>query len=478
MSSAIRIREMRFSIPAALTRGLRSGLPIAAILAATVPVWGMSWYFDTENWAAGMWNSWAESRTDEWRAAMVRAVLASDGSRGASLPFAVEPPGVSEGDFSFIVIGDTGEGDASQHVLRDVLLSVANQPDVRFVVISSDVVYPTGAMKDYEAKFWLPFKGVTRPVYAIPGNHDWYDALEAFAVTFLQPDAARSSIRARVEADLRVTSTTDGRIESLIHEAARLRQAYGVPTGFQRAPFFEFQTDRFALLAIDTGVLRTIDNEQASWLNGALDRAAGKFTMAVVGHPFYAGGHDTTEGDPAFTSLKELLLRRGVTIAMAGDTHDFEYYANAAPPGSPTVHYVRRWERISFGTSLASPARANGAGREPRPSRAGSTHSRRCGNDRRGGGHSTRRVAFSAEWLSAPSTQRGAILSELRRVKVERSANCVRVIPYGVHGRLTWRDVAASDRLRSAETTPWWNGLYRCLDNRVMKLGDSRRTRR
>ena len=25
---------------------------------------GMSWYFDTENWASGMWNSWAASRTD------------------------------------------------------------------------------------------------------------------------------------------------------------------------------------------------------------------------------------------------------------------------------------------------------------------------------------------------------------------------------------------------------------------------------
>ena len=60
-----------------------------------------------------------------------------------------------------------------RHVLRDQLLSVANRPDVRFVVVSSDVVYPTGAMKDYEAKFWLPFKGITRPVYAIPGNHDW-----------------------------------------------------------------------------------------------------------------------------------------------------------------------------------------------------------------------------------------------------------------------------------------------------------------
>ena len=176
-----------------------------------------------------MWNSWAESRTDTWRESMVRAVLAPEGGSAGPATFALTPPGIDSGDFSFVVIGDTGEGDASQHVLRDQLLTVANSADVRFVVISSDVVYPTGAMRDYEAKFWLPFKGVTRPVYAIPGNHDWYDALESFAATFFQTDAARASIRARVESDLRLTSTTDGRIESLLQEAARLRQEYRRP---------------------------------------------------------------------------------------------------------------------------------------------------------------------------------------------------------------------------------------------------------
>ena len=118
---------------------------------------------------------------------------------------------------------------------------------MRFVVIGSDVVYPNGSMIDYETNFWLPFKGVTKPVYAIPGNHDWYDALEAFNATFLEPDAARAAMRARAEADLRVSSTTDARIESLLAEAARLRGEYGVPTGFQRGPFFEIQSDRFAL---------------------------------------------------------------------------------------------------------------------------------------------------------------------------------------------------------------------------------------
>ena len=210
LTMAIRMRAPAIRFPRRSVSGCRRGLPIAAIVAATVPVWGMSWYFDTENWAAGMWNSWAESRTDTWREAMVRAVLARTAAIAAARELRRPATRVGAGDFSFVVIGDTGEGDASQHVLRDQLLSVANHPDVRFVVVSSDVVYPTGAMNDYEAKFWLPFKGVTRPVYAIPGNHDWYDALEGFAATFLQADAARASIRARVEADLRMTSTTEG----------------------------------------------------------------------------------------------------------------------------------------------------------------------------------------------------------------------------------------------------------------------------
>ena len=116
---------------------------------------------------------------------------------------------------------------------------ILKRESVKFLVISSDVVYPNGEMHDYEDKFLLPFKGVTKPVYAIPGNHDWYDALEAFSATFFEPSAARAMIRARVEADLRVSSTTNARIYALIREAERLRGEYQVPTGFQRAPFFD-----------------------------------------------------------------------------------------------------------------------------------------------------------------------------------------------------------------------------------------------
>ena len=181
-------------------------------------------------------------------------------------------------------------------------------------------------MKDYEAKFWLPFKGVTRPVYAIPGNHDWYDALEGFAATFLQADAARASIRARVEADLRVTSTTDGRIDELIHEAARLRAGVRRPDGLSaravlRGPDRSVRAHRHRHRHPED------DRSRAGRLAGGGARPRrGKLTMAILGHPFYAGGHDMTRGDEEFARLKQLLLRHGVAIVMAGDTHDLEYY--------------------------------------------------------------------------------------------------------------------------------------------------------
>ena len=81
-------------------------LPFAAILAATVPIWGMSWYFDTENWAAGMWNSWAESRYQHL-ARVDGARRAGGGGRRApgQLALAVDPAGIDSGDFSFVVIG-------------------------------------------------------------------------------------------------------------------------------------------------------------------------------------------------------------------------------------------------------------------------------------------------------------------------------------------------------------------------------------
>ena len=55
---------------------------------------------------------------------------------------------------------------------------------------------------------------------------------------------------------------------------------------------------------------------------------------------------------------------------------------------------------------------------------------------------------FSAEWLSAVFDYNVApFFQSFVEVKVEPSANRVRIVPYGVHGRLRWAEVAKSESL-------------------------------
>jgi uncharacterized membrane protein HdeD (DUF308 family) len=469
---AARLGRCRRSPTAALARGLQVGLPLAAVLIALNPIWGLSWYFNTENWVTGLWEKWTEYRVDDWRGRMVQAVREQSPNVPEDRLFQVHPEGVAgSADFSFIVIGDTGEGGAAQFSLKDRLVLLGQRPDVKFLVVSSDVIYPQGAMRHYEPNFYLPFKGFTKPIYAMPGNHDWYDALEAFAANFLEPDPARAAMQARVEADHGLTATSRGRIEGLVGEAARLRGLYGVSTGHQRAPYFEVQGDRFALVVVDTGILRTVDPGQVEWLRAALGRARGKFKMAVLGHPLYAGGHYQGERDEPFAALHRILREFEVNVVMAGDTHSLEYYRDAYPAGGgerPMHHFVNGGggAYLSIGTPLAWPDQTPVAdcGFYPRPEELVAKLDAETPAwkwpvwfwvKRLGGWPS------SAEGLAAAFVyNRAPFFQSFVEVRVEGSANRVRLLPHGVNGPLRWRDFQLFGRVmpdgRSADDPAEW----------------------
>jgi hypothetical protein len=338
-------------------------LPIVAVVVAINPIWGFSWYFNTENWASGFWEKVTEARTDIWREAMIAAVereVLPTGVPKEAL-FEVRPDGISDTtDFSFLVIGDPGEGDPSQASLRDRYLDLGRRPDVKFLVVSSDVIYPSGAMRDYEFNFYLPFKGFEKPIYAIPGNHDWFSALDGFAANLMEPVAAQAAMNAREQLTALITPPDRPGVASAIREAAWLRKAYRVHTAEQRAPFFEIHAREFSLIAVDTGILRRIDPAQARWLEQALSRARGRFTMVILGHPLYAGG--AYQGtDEAFGSIHRLLRQYKVPIVMAGDTHDFEYYREEyrSNDGPQVMHHFVNGgggAYVSIGTALDWPS--------------------------------------------------------------------------------------------------------------------------
>jgi hypothetical protein len=128
----------------------------------------------------------------------------------------------------------------------------------------------------------------------------------------------------------------------------------------------------------------------------------------------------------AFTSLKRLLLDSGVTIVMAGDTHDLGT-AERSTAGAIVHHFV------NGGGGAYSVSNVAGVARTLQPSSGPSTpiaksSTRRSGRRRPGEtagvvvDAAVGRVAVQRGGLSAVSTTTSRPSSELRRVRVEPSA--------------------------------------------------------
>lgn len=454
----VRFIKAGYSLPTAIRTGLKIGLPWSATLVAVMPVLGMSWYFDTENWASGIWDKWAANRADVWRMAMIK----SSGEDLSAKSFQIRPPGVTDtAAFSFVVIGDTGEGDASQLILKDQLIEVSDQPDVKFVVISSDVVYPNGTLRDYEKKFWLPFKGVKKPVYAIPGNHDYYDALDGFAATFFDEASARKAMRARAAADLKLTTSSESLIDEYIKVSELWRTEYKVSTGHQQVPFFQVSTPEFVLVTVETGVVRQIDSLQWRWLENVLDVSRGKFVMVVLGHPFYAIGEYQGKLNPKFQAIHELLKRYKVPLAMAGDTHDLEYYVEPND-GFAMHHFVNGGggAYLSIGAAMGDTSKF--------PTRDFAFYPRRepLVDKIEANTKWYKRPAwwwttaldgwpFSAEWLSAMFDYNVApFFQSFVKITVDPARKRVTLIPYSNNGRLKWKDLTSTKGARPPGTNP------------------------
>ncbi len=105
------------------------------------------------------------------------------------------------GEIWFDFISDTGDGFNPTYTIAWVAarseLDLANNdkrlPRGRILVLGGDEVYPVGNPDAYENKFWRPYEAAlpwlkhdNPDLYAVPGNHDWYDGLTSFFRVFGQ----------------------------------------------------------------------------------------------------------------------------------------------------------------------------------------------------------------------------------------------------------------------------------------------------
>ncbi|HET9865478.1 MAG TPA: hypothetical protein VFP37_18725, partial [Steroidobacteraceae bacterium] len=130
----------------------------------------------------------------------------------ASQPQAEFDYSQSEGDFWLDYAADIGDGWNSTYAIADAIaqptLEVEHQGSRetltagRVLVFGGDEVYPYPSRSEYAVRTENPYRcafaGRAHPdVFAIPGNHDWYDSLVAFSRTFCRPERGFAGCRTR-----------------------------------------------------------------------------------------------------------------------------------------------------------------------------------------------------------------------------------------------------------------------------------------
>jgi len=101
----------------------------------------------------------------------------------------------AQGDFWFDYVADIGDGWNSTYAVADAIArpELLGTEAGRVLVFGGDEVYPYPTRSEYDVRTETPysqaFAARAHPdVFAIPGNHDWYDSLVAFSRVFCRPE--------------------------------------------------------------------------------------------------------------------------------------------------------------------------------------------------------------------------------------------------------------------------------------------------
>jgi hypothetical protein len=288
-------------------------------------------------------------------------------------------------ELSFLLVGDPGEQDASQYAVVAPMLAVGDDTD--FMVIDSDVIYPAGDINDYVDGFFLPYERYRSPIYAIPGNHDWYDGLNGFMFHFcgaesLPPVAYRGGSytwKQRLAQALWRKPAPPQLPELLYERRARAQlQQESIEAAWepaQPAPYFTIETPSLLIVCIDTGITGKLDREQGDWLRD-LSRGDARPKLLITGKPIYVDGEyhpgEIDWGPDGYPGIAEEVggLRtvddvvrepaHRYVAAIGGDVHNYQRYSvlvndagsgfEGPPPGLDTAEEsLRRLEYVVAG---------------------------------------------------------------------------------------------------------------------------------
>ncbi len=216
------------------------------------------------------------------------------------------------GEFWLDYVSDVADGwnptYAIAHAIAEPHLDVkaANGESVetqggQVLVFGGDEVYPYPSKEAYstrtESPYGTAFQGAQRhpQIFAVPGNHDWYDSLVAFSRVFCRPERGFAGCRMQ-----------------------------------QTRSYFALQLPHdWWLLAIDLQLGADLDEPQVRYFQDVISRMpAEAHVVLCVPDPqwIYEAGYPehSSYSDGALRFFEQRLLKRPVAVFLTGDLHFYK----------------------------------------------------------------------------------------------------------------------------------------------------------
>jgi hypothetical protein len=223
-----------------------------------------------------------------------------------------------EGDFWFNYVADLGDGwNSTYHVAYAI-----SQPELAFdsgahvtrrgnlLIFGGDTVYPVASNRAYRERLIEPYRCALQSqasvgdVFALPGNHDWYDGLIAFGRLFCS-----------------TTASYEGR-------------TFGPWRTKQRRSYFALKLPRgWWLVATDVQFSSDVDAPQLQYFRDVARQMQPNDKLILCNaepHWIYSkvyGGFDADITEHNLSFLEEKVFGHRINVFVAGDLHHYRRHA-------------------------------------------------------------------------------------------------------------------------------------------------------
>jgi predicted phosphodiesterase len=193
------------------------------------------------------------------------------------------------------------------------------------VMLLGDIQYPTGLVTDYNRSFVPYWRGITIPIYSVPGNHDYGNAtrtpsLDGYKQTF----------------------------KTFFPSATYEKEGKG---------YYDFNIAEWQFYALDSNCDYVggcgDGSDQLNWLTRKVTSSTAKCSIAMWHHPVFTSGEhnalpDITYGRDFWRTLQDA----GTDIVLNGHDHDYERFIGQTADGVASDKGIREFVSGTGGYSL------------------------------------------------------------------------------------------------------------------------------